>query len=117
MLASGVQLNSSDERYLRKPNWIRVKAPISVGYTETKKLIRALNLNTVCEEASCPNIAECWSHGHATVMILGSVCTRKCSFCNVVTGRPNPVDIEEPARLSAAVKLLKFRHVVITSVD
>ena len=117
MLASGVQLNSSDERYLRKPNWIRVKAPISVSYTETKKLIRALNLNTVCEEASCPNIAECWSRGHATVMILGSVCTRKCGFCNVVTGRPNPVDLEEPARLSAAVKLLKFRHVVITSVD
>ena len=117
MLTSHVTPSLSDRRYLRKPDWIRVKAPISTGYTKTKKLIRALNLNTVCEEASCPNIGECWSHGHATVMILGSVCTRKCGFCNVATGRPNPVDLEEPARLSAAVKLLKLRHVVITSVD
>ena len=103
--------------YLRKPHWIRVKSPISTGYTKTRNLIHTLNLNTVCEEASCPNIGECWSQGHATVMILGSVCTRKCAFCNVATGRPNPVDLSEPERLAIAVNSLQLRHVVITSVD
>ncbi len=102
---------------LRKPHWIRVKPPISTGYTKTRNLIHTLNLNTVCEEASCPNIGECWSQGHATVMILGSVCTRKCAFCNVATGRPNPVDLNEPERLAIAVNSLQLRHVVITSVD
>ena len=102
---------------LRKPHWIRVKPPISTGYTKTRNLIHTLNLNTVCEEASCPNIGECWSQGHATVMILGSVCTRKCAFCNVATGRPNPVDLSEPERLAIAVNSLQLRHVVITSVD
>ena len=104
-------------RNLRKPDWIRVKSPLSVGYRETKNLIQNLKLNTVCEEASCPNIGECWSQGHATVMILGNVCTRKCAFCNVATGRPNQLDPDEPKRLSIAVRSLQLRHVVITSVD
>jgi len=101
----------------RKPAWIRVKAPTSEGYGETRKLVRRLNLNTVCEEAACPNIGECWSQGHATVMILGSVCTRKCAFCNVATGRPDAVDPLEPDHLAIAVGELGLRHVVITSVD
>ena len=101
----------------RKPDWIKVKSPLSAGYSQTKNLIHNLRLNTVCEEASCPNIGECWSQGHATVMILGDVCTRKCAFCNVATGRPNPVDLDEPKRLAIAVSSLQLRHVVITSVD
>jgi len=104
-------------RNLKKPDWIRVKSPLSVGYRKTKNLIQNLKLNTVCEEASCPNIGECWSQGHATVMILGNVCTRKCAFCNVATGRPNQLDPDEPKRLSIAVRSLQLRHVVITSVD
>ena len=101
----------------RKPDWIRVKAPTSQGYHETRKLMRGLQLNTVCEEAACPNIGECWSQGHATVMILGSVCTRKCAFCNVATGRPDLLDPHEPDNLAEAVGSLGLRHVVITSVD
>lgn len=101
----------------RKPDWIRVKAPTSAGYHETRKLMRGLQLNTVCEEAACPNIGECWSQGHATVMILGSVCTRKCAFCNVATGRPDLLDPHEPDNLAEAVGQLGLRHVVITSVD
>ncbi len=101
----------------RKPDWIRVKAPVSRGYHDTRKLMRALSLNTVCEEAACPNIGECWDRGHATVMILGSVCTRKCAFCNVATGRPDQLDPHEPDHLAEAVRELGLRHVVITSVD
>ena len=101
----------------RKPKWIKVKAPTSQEYIATRKLVRELSLNTVCEEAACPNIGECWSKNHATVMILGDTCTRKCSFCNVRTGKPNPVDPDEPDRVAAAVKQLGLRHVVITSVD
>ena len=101
----------------RKPAWIRVKAPNSAGYHETRKLVHGLNLHTVCEEAACPNIGECWSQGHATVMILGSVCTRKCAFCNVATGRPDPIDPLEPEHLAVAVAELGLKHVVITSVD
>jgi len=101
----------------RKPDWIRVKAPTSAGYHDTRKLMRGLQLNTVCEEAACPNIGECWSQGHATVMILGSVCTRKCAFCNVATGRPDLLDPHEPDNLAEAVGNLGLRHVVITSVD
>ena len=104
-------------RNRRKPDWIRVKSPLSVGYRQTKNLIHNLKLNTVCEEASCPNIGECWSRGHATVMILGNVCTRKCAFCSVATGRPDRVDLDEPNRLAIAVNSLQLRHVVITSVD
>ncbi|MDP6951694.1 MAG: lipoyl synthase [Alphaproteobacteria bacterium] len=101
----------------RKPAWIRVKAPVSAEYNETRKLVRSLSLNTVCEEAACPNIGECWHSGHATMMILGSVCTRKCAFCNVATGRPDLLDPHEPDNLAKAVAELGLRHVVITSVD
>ncbi len=101
----------------RKPDWIRVRAPVSPRYAETRRLMRRLELNTVCEEAACPNIGECWAGGHATVMILGSVCTRKCAFCNVATGRPEALDPHEPDRLAEAVAELGLRHVVITSVD
>lgn len=100
-----------------KPDWIRVKAPISKEYNSTKDLIKSLKLNTVCEEAACPNIGECWEQKHATVMILGSVCTRACRFCNVATGMPDKLDPHEPERLAEAVGKLGLEHVVITSVD
>lgn len=100
-----------------KPEWIKVKAPISRGYQNTKNLIDELKLNTVCQEAACPNIGECWEKKHATVMILGSVCTRACAFCNVKTGKPDLVDKDEPQRLAIAVAKLGLEHVVITSVD
>ena len=102
---------------LKKPDWIRVKAPTSKTYLETKDIARSLKLNTVCEEAACPNIGECWSQKHATVMILGSVCTRACAFCNIKTGRPDLLDPHEPERLAEAVAKLGLKHVVITSVD
>jgi lipoic acid synthetase len=101
----------------RKPKWIKVKAPTSQAYLATRKLVRKLDLNTVCEEAACPNIGECWAKNHATVMILGDTCTRKCAFCNIRTGKPNPVDPDEPYRVAMAVKQLALTHVVITSVD
>ena len=101
----------------RKPDWIRVKAPVSREYHETRDLVRSLKLVTVCEEASCPNIGECWKQKHATFMILGSVCTRACAFCNVATGRPDQLDPHEPDRLAEAVGKLGLHHVVITSVD
>jgi lipoic acid synthetase len=107
----------SFEKKLAKPDWLRVKAPISQEYKNTRDLIKSLKLNTVCEEAACPNIGECWSQKHATVMILGSVCTRACRFCNIKTGRPDLVDPHEPERLAMAVKALSLKHVVITSVD
>ncbi|MDE1968926.1 MAG: lipoyl synthase [Alphaproteobacteria bacterium] len=100
-----------------KPSWIRVKAPVSREYQETRDLMRALKLNTVCEEAACPNIGECWKQKHATVMILGAVCTRACSFCNVATGRPGALDPHEPEHVAAAVGKLGLNHVVVTSVD
>ena len=101
----------------RKPPWIRVRAPSSPGYHATRKLMRAKNLNTVCEEAACPNIGECWTQGHATVMILGDTCTRACSFCNVKTGLPRAVDPDEPQHLAEALSELGLKHIVITSVD
>jgi len=101
----------------RKPDWIRVKAPTSAGYHETKALVRDLNLHTVCEEASCPNIGECWSVKHATFMILGGICTRACSFCNVSTGKPLPLDPNEPANVAHATATMGLAHVVVTSVD
>jgi lipoic acid synthetase len=101
----------------RKPDWIRVKAPTSAGYHQTKQLVRDLNLHTVCEEASCPNIGECWSVKHATFMILGGVCTRACSFCNVSTGKPGPLDPAEPDNVATATAAMGLRHVVVTSVD
>ena len=106
-----------DNPIQRKPDWIRVKAPNSPVYHETRKLMRELNLNTVCEEAACPNIGQCWTQKHATVMILGSVCTRACSFCNVATGLPDKLDPHEPEHLATAVGRLGLNHVVITSVD
>ena len=101
----------------KKPDWIRVRAPISKEYQNTKSLIDDLKLNTVCQEAACPNIGECWEKKHVTVMILGSVCTRACAFCNVETGRPDLLDPHEPERLAIAVGKLGLEHVVITSVD
>jgi lipoic acid synthetase len=105
------------ENILKKPHWIRAKAPVSKGYQESKQLINELKLNTVCEEAACPNIGECWDKGHVTVMILGSVCTRACAFCNIKTGRPDLLDPHEPERLAQAIGKLNLEHVVITSVD
>lgn len=101
----------------RKPDWIRVKAPTSPVYAETQRLMRDNKLATVCEEAACPNIGECWSQKHATMMIMGETCTRACSFCNVKTGVPLPLDADEPNRVADAVAKLGLAHVVITSVD
>ena len=101
----------------RKPDWIRVKAPGSKAYGETRQLMRDLGLNTVCEEAACPNIGECWTKKHATVMILGDVCTRACAFCNVKTGMPRAVDVLEPEHVAVAAAKLGLEHIVITSVD
>ncbi len=106
-----------DNPIQRKPAWIRVKAPMSQEYNETRALMRGLKLNTVCEEAACPNIGECWKQKHATFMILGSICTRGCAFCNVETGRPDRLDPHEPEKVAEAVGQLKLHHVVITSVD
>ena len=108
-------LNTAQLR--RKPPWIRVRAPISQGYHETRRLMRAKNLHTVCEEAACPNIGECWTQCHATVMILGDTCTRACTFCNVKTGLPKGVDPHEPEHLAEALGELGLKHIVITSVD
>ena len=101
----------------RKPDWIRVKAPTSTGFAETRALMRRLNLATVCEEAACPNIGECWTKRHATVMILGDTCTRACAFCNVKTGMPRAVDPMEPQHTADAAAELGLEHIVITSVD
>ncbi len=101
----------------KKPAWIRVKAPTSEGYKQTRDIIREHKLITVCEEAGCPNVGECWSQGHATMMIMGEICTRGCTFCNVATGKPNALDAFEPGRVADAVKKLGLNHVVITSVD
>jgi lipoyl synthase len=102
---------------LRKPDWIRVKAPGSAAYHETARIVRQARLVTVCEEAGCPNIGECWSKKHATFMIMGDTCTRACSFCNVRTGRPGPLDADEPSRVGEAVAKMGLSHAVITSVD
>lgn len=101
----------------RKPDWIRVKAPVSKEYQKTRDIVRENNLVTVCEEAACPNIGECWAQRHATMMIMGAICTRACAFCNVATGRPGALDVMEPANVANAVAQLGLRHVVITSVD
>lgn len=106
-----------DNPVARKPAWIRVKAPTHPIYHETRRLMRQNRLVTVCEEAACPNIGECWSQRHATMMIMGETCTRACAFCNVATGLPLPLDDDEPARVADAVARLGLRHVVVTSVD
>lgn len=100
-----------------RPPWIRVRAPSSPVFYQTAELMKAHGLVTVCQEAACPNIGECWSKRHATMMILGEICTRGCAFCNVATGKPDAVDTTEPGRVAAAVQTLALRHVVITSVD
>ncbi|MDG2002869.1 MAG: lipoyl synthase [Novosphingobium sp.] len=100
-----------------KPDWIRVRAPTSAEFGETRQLMRELKLNTVCEEAACPNIGECWKNKHATVMILGDTCTRACAFCNVKTGMPGPIDPDEPEHVAEAAAKLGFEHIVVTSVD
>ena len=109
--------HKSDNPQPKKPDWIRVKAPVSVGYKKTRDIMRENSLVTVCEEAGCPNVGECWSQGHATMMIMGDICTRGCSFCNIATGKPNNLDLFEPGRVALAVKKLDLKHVVITSVD
>ena len=107
-----------DNAQPKKPDWIRVKAPVSDGYIKTRNLMRQNNLVTVCEEAGCPNVGECWSQGHATMMIMGDVCTRSCAFCNIATGKPSEaLDVFEPGRVAHAVAKLRLHHVVVTSVD
>ncbi|MCH8261451.1 MAG: lipoyl synthase [Proteobacteria bacterium] len=102
---------------VRKPSWIRARAPIGKEVTQLKSILREQNLHTVCEEAACPNLGECFSHGTATFMIMGDVCTRRCPFCNVAHGRPKPLDVNEPEHLAQAVEKMKLKYVVITSVD
>ncbi len=106
-----------DQEVLRKPDWIRVRAPVSKGYSETREIVRSHNLVTVCEEAGCPNIGECWDKKHATFMIMGDICTRACAFCNVATGKPDALDRAEPDSVASAVAKMGLNHVVITSVD
>ncbi|WP_374570578.1 lipoyl synthase [Phenylobacterium sp.] len=106
-----------DTPILRKPEWLRVRAPGSAGYSATRDIVKTHGLVTVCEEAACPNIGECWTQSHATMMIMGEVCTRACAFCNVTTGKPQPLDPTEPARVADAVAKMGLKHVVITSVD
>jgi lipoic acid synthetase len=106
-----------DTPVMKKPDWIRVRAPGSPVYRETERIVRENGLVTVCEEAGCPNIGECWSKKHATMMIMGEICTRACAFCNVATGRPLPLDPAEPEHVANAVEKLGLQHVVITSVD
>lgn len=112
-----INLQEKNDKKLQKPDWIRVKAPVSKGYQETRDLMRRQSLHTVCEEAACPNIGECWEKKHATVMIMGDTCTRACAFCNVKTGKPMMLDPMEPENLAIAVKEMDLHHVVITSVD
>jgi len=107
----------ADKPQPKKPSWIRVRAPSGQGYTDTYKIMREHRLTTVCEEAGCPNVGECWSQGHATMMIMGDICTRGCTFCNVATGRPDTLDVFEPGRVADAVQKLGLNHVVVTSVD
>ncbi len=111
------KMHKPDNPIQRKPHWIRVKAPVSKQYHDTREMMRGLNLTTVCEEAACPNIGECWSKKHATMMIMGEICTRACTFCNVATGKPNALDPFEPFNVATAVKNMDLNHVVITSVD
>ncbi|WP_127524250.1 lipoyl synthase [Mesorhizobium sp. Z1-4] len=106
-----------DQEVLRKPDWIRVRAPTSRGFLETREIVKSNKLVTVCEEAGCPNIGECWDKKHATFMIMGEICTRACAFCNVATGIPSALDLDEPANVARAVAQMGLNHVVITSVD
>jgi len=119
---SGMVLNNADEApehlaQKKKPKWLRAKAPGGPGYSKLRDLLTEHRLNTVCQEAGCPNMGECWDRGVATIMILGDTCTRACGFCNVKTGRPEPVDKDEPRRVAESLALMGLKHVVITSVD
>ncbi|HFB55212.1 MAG TPA: lipoyl synthase, partial [Hellea balneolensis] len=109
--------NRPDSKVLRKPAWIRVKAPTSKGFAQTNKIVREKGLVTVCQEAACPNIGECWERAHATFMILGEICTRACAFCNISTGLPDAINEQEPGNVADAVVQMGLKHVVITSVD
>jgi lipoic acid synthetase len=111
------KLARPEASYVAKPDWIRTRAPGTRRYLETRAIVRAHGLSTVCEEAQCPNVGTCWEERHATIMIMGDVCTRACAFCNVRTGRPGPLDPGEPDRVAAAVAELELEHVVVTSVD
>ena len=111
------KIKNPSNKIPKKPSWIRVKAPLSQKYFNTKKIIKNHKLVTVCEEAACPNIGECWKEKHVTIMILGRVCTRKCTFCNISTGLPQKVNTEEPKKIALAIAKLNLNHVVITSVD
>ncbi|MDQ6982359.1 MAG: lipoyl synthase, partial [Mariprofundus sp.] len=112
-----IQTSNQGEPMAGKPGWLKVRAPMSKEYKDIVQLMRKLKLNTVCEEASCPNIGGCWKQGSATFMILGRVCTRTCAFCDVATGRPDPIDPDEAVNLAKAVAQIGLKHVVITSVD
>ncbi|AHA27686.1 Lipoate synthase [Candidatus Liberibacter americanus str. Sao Paulo] len=111
------KMHKADTEIMHKPDWIRVRAPVSIGYKKTYDIVRSRKLTTVCEEAGCPNIGECWSKSHATFMIMGAICTRACTFCNVATGKPKAIDPNEANNISFAVKSMNLSHVVITSVD
>jgi lipoic acid synthetase len=110
-------LQQPDEQRLKKPDWLRVRLPIGEGYRNVRNLVDTHQLHTICESGNCPNMGECWGAGTATFMILGNICTRSCGFCAVATGRPEPVDWDEPQRVAEAICLMKVRHAVITSVD
>src|ERR1700678_837460 len=112
-----VQTDLALKRPVSKPEWLKARAPMGETFHELKKLARSLNLNTVCESAHCPNIGECWNHKTATFMMLGNLCTRRCGFCAVPKGRPQPIDFDEPGRVAEAVATLGLRHAVITSVN
>ena len=101
----------------KKPDWLRVKLPVGTEYAKVRKLVDQHKLHTICESGNCPNMGECWGAGTATFMILGNICTRSCGFCSVATGRPLPVDWDEPQRVAEAIHLMKVKHAVITSVD
>jgi lipoic acid synthetase len=111
------KMHRPDSPVLKKPDWIRVKAPVSAGYFATQKIMRDNGLHTVCEEAGCPNIGECWEKKHATFMIMGDTCTRACAFCNVKTGLPGALDANEPEHVADATAKLGLAHIVVTSVD
>ena len=111
------KINSADKVSPSKPDWIRVRFSENTNFNETKNILKSNNITTVCEEASCPNIGECWSKKHATIMIMGDICTRACAFCNVITGKPKVLDLQEPFKVAKSIKELDLTHVVITSVD
>src|SRR5437899_9879638 len=112
-----IQIDVAPRTRAPKPSWLRAKAPMGENYHNLKKLARGLNLHTVCESAQCPNIGECWNHKTATFMLLGNTCTRRCGFCAVPKGRPEPIDWEEPRRVAEAVATLGLKHAVVTSVN